>query len=313
MQRAYGNCCRHDATIAGYVLPPSPPARQPSVTLMPTAYLLAAALLITATGPAAAAGYAWRGPDAGPIETLERRVAPPPGFARMPAVPGSFAAWLRGLPLKPTGSPVLLHTGAAKARQDVHAAVIDIDVGKSDLQQCADAAMRLRAEWQFASGRPAEIAFNDTGSARPMAFSNWAAGGRPRAVGSTLVWSRGAAADAGYGSFRRYMDAVFTYAGTHSLARELASVPVADLQAGDLFIKGGFPGHAVLVADVVDNGASGEKRFLLVQSYMPAQSIHLLKNPEAGDGSPWYPRDFGDLLVTPEWTFARESLKRWKG
>jgi hypothetical protein len=40
---------------------------------------------------------------------------------------------------------VLLYNGAPKFRQDVHAAVIDIDVGTRDLQQCADATMRLRA------------------------------------------------------------------------------------------------------------------------------------------------------------------------
>ncbi len=59
-----------------------------------------------------------------------------------------------------------------------------------------------------------------------------------------------------------------------------------------MFIKGGFPGHAVLVADVAENATTGEKRFLLVQSYMPAQQMHVLKNPAAADGSPWYPAAF---------------------
>ena len=74
---------------------------------------------------------------------------------------------------------------------------------------------------------------------------------------------------------------------------------MAELAAGDLFIKGGFPGHAVLVADVAENRATGERRFLLVQSFMPAQEMHVLKNPANADGSPWYPLAFGDRLVTP--------------
>ena len=78
-----------------------------------------------------------------------------------------------------------------------------------------------------------------------------------------------------------------------------------------MFIKGGFPGHAVLVADVAENAQTGEKRFLLVQSYMPAQEIHVLKNPPAADGSPWYPAAFEGDLVTPEWRFAAGSLRRW--
>ena len=94
------------------------------------------------------------------------------------------------------------------------------------------------------------------------------------------------------------MDVVFTWAGTYSLERELTPKPVAELTAGDLFIKGGFPGHAVLVADAVENRATGERRFLLLQSFMPAQDIHVLKNRPIADGSPWYPLDFGDRLVT---------------
>jgi len=278
------------------------------------AFILAAALF--ATGPffasvaAGEPGYAWRnGAAAG--DTLASRIAPPLGFARLEAAPASFATWLRGLPLKPAGAPVLLHTGAPKFRQDVHVAVIDIDMGARDLQQCADAIMRLRAEWQFASGRLGDIAFNDTGAGKPIAFARWAAGERPHLSGRSLAWSRGAGADASYASFRRYMDVVFTWAGTYSLERELVANPVAELAAGDLFIKGGFPGHAVLVADVVENRATGEHRFLLVQSFMPAQEMHVLKNPAAVDGSPWYPAAFVGELKTPEWTFASGALRRW--
>ena len=161
-------------------------------------------------------------------------------------------------------------------------------------------------------GRPGDIAFNDTGAGKPIAFARWAAGERPRLSGRSLAWSRSAAPDASYASFRRYMDVVFTWAGTYSLERELAPKPVAQLAAGDLFIKGGFPGHAVLVADVVENRTTGERRFLLVQSFMPAQEMHVLKNPANADGSPWYPLAFGDRLVTPEWVFPRESLRTWR-
>ena len=100
------------------------------------------------------------------------------------AAPESFASWLRGLPLKPEGSPVKLYNGRDKARQDVHAAVIDIDVGSRDLQQCADAVMRLRAEWQFSNGHKNEIAFNFSDGGR-VPFSRYAKGERPDATGKT--------------------------------------------------------------------------------------------------------------------------------
>ena len=255
---------------------------------------LLALLVIALVQPAAPAvaiaapSYAWQ--FAPGEQTLEQRIAPPPGFTRSAAAPDSWAAWLRGLPMKPANAPVLIYTGVQKWRQDVHAAVIDIDVGKRDLQQCADAIMRLRAEWLFAADRKQEIRFNDTKGKR-LSFS--------------------ARRDSGYASFRKYMDYVFAYAGTYSLERELKPASHASLQAGDVFIKGGFPGHAVLVGDVVENPQTGEKRFLLLQSYMPAQEIHVLKNPAATDGSPWYPAAFGGDLVTLEWTFAPGALRRW--
>jgi hypothetical protein len=252
--------------------------------------------------------YRWQ-PSA--TDTLAARFPAPAGFERTPAASASFAAWLRGLPLKPAGTPVLLYTGAPKFRQDVHAAVIDIDVGTRDLQQCADACMRLRAEWQYATNRAGEIAFNDTGSGQPIAFSRWAAGERPHPSGRSLAWSRSAAPDAGYASFRRYMDVVFTWCGAHSLERQLAAASLADIAPGDVFIKGGFPGHAVLVADVAKS-AAGDTRFLLLQSFMPAQQIHLLKNLQDAEASPWYALDFGERLLTPEWVFPRDSLRRWR-
>lgn len=245
-------------------------------------------------------------------DRLDRRFMPPDGFVRVPAPDGSFADWLRGLPLKPEGSQVFLHSRVPKWRQDVHAAVIDIDTGTRDLQQCADAVMRLRAEWQFGRGAFRRITFNDTGGAKPMSFSRWAAGERPRAEGRMLVWSKRAPADASYASFRRYMDTVFTWAGTHSLERELIPVRDGRVEIGDVIIKGGFPGHAVLVADVVEHPRAGERRFLLIQSFMPAQDMHVLKGRDTPDGTPWYRLEPGQPFVTPEWTFPPGSLKRWR-
>ena len=106
------------------------------------------------------------------------------------------------------------------------------------------------------------------------------------------------------------MDLVFAYAGTLSLEEQLQPAKISDMQIGDVFIKGGSPGHAVIVADMAENKITKAKRFLLIQSYMPAQDMHVLKNPANGDGSPWYAPTMGDL-VTPEWTFANSSLRTW--
>lgn len=270
---------------------------------------LCSLLLIAAAPHAATAAPAYAFPAQSPSgETLAQRIAPPAGFDRVAVASGSWGEWLRGLRMKPQNAPVLTFTGDKKWRQDVHVAVVDIDVGKRDLQQCADAIMRLRAEWLFASDRTGDIAFNYTDGGR-VPFSRWARGERPSTSGKS--WSRSGKADASYASFRRYMDQVFSYAGTYSLDRELKKTDARELAIGDVFIKGGFPGHAVLVADMVENKQTGEKRFLLLQSYMPAQDIHVLKNPASSDGSPWYDAKVAWPLATPEWSFPEGSLKRW--
>jgi hypothetical protein len=248
--------------------------------------------LAAAHGSLAAPRYLWHTEaNAGGPGTLAGRISPPAGFERIPVAPGSFAEWLRGLPLKPEGTPVRLYDGRLKWSQDKHVAVIDIDTGTRNLQQCADAVMRLRAEYLLASGHARDIAFNDTD-------------GKRRAF-------RGEAGDRK--AFQRYMIQVFAYAGTYSLEREMLKAPVSAIRIGDVFIKGGFPGHVVIVVDMAANSEGGEQRFLLAQSYMPAQDMHILKNPKSEDGSPWYKLpETGRELITPEWIFEPGQLRRFK-
>ena len=107
------------------------------------------------------------------------------------------------------------------------------------------------------------------------------------------------------------MDLVFAYSSTLSLDKELKSVDVDDMQIGDVFIKGGSPGHCVIVVDMAENKSTGQKVFMLAQSYMPAQQTQLLINPNDDNLSPWYSLDFGDNLRTPEWIFSKDQLKRF--
>ena len=147
---------------------------------------LAGLCQLASTAAVAAPVYAWKYAPGG--ETLAQRITPPPGFTRMPAAEGSWAAWLRGLPMKPANAPVLIFTGASKWRQDVHVGVVDIDVGKRDLQQCADAVMRLRGEWQFANGHKADIRFNDTEGKR-LSFATRRDAGMLRSASTWITCS----------------------------------------------------------------------------------------------------------------------------
>ncbi|MEA3450960.1 MAG: DUF4846 domain-containing protein, partial [Bacteroidota bacterium] len=70
-------------------------------------------------------------------------------------------------------------------------------------------------------------------------------------------------------------------------------------------------GHSVMVVDMAENIKTGEKIFLIVQSFMPAQSIHILKNFNNSSLNPWYSLNFGEKLYTPEWTFTKDDLLRF--
>lgn len=246
-----------------------------------------------------------------PANALANRIPPPEGFVRAQAERGSFGHWLRGLPLKPGRPPVLCHDGRPKANQEAHHAVVDIDVGTKNLQQCADAVMRLRGEYLFAAGRGQQVSFR-TSAGDWIEWRRWAGGYRPKVQGNRLTWSQTARADSSHANLRKYMDVVFAYCGTASLVRQLQSAAQpADMRIGDVFIRGGSPGHAVIVLDLAENAAAGKKVFLLAQSYMPAQDVHVLRNPNSDALSPWYDLAFGDTLRTPEWTFASNALMRF--
>ena len=83
-----------------------------------------------------------------------------------------------------------------------------------------------------------------------------------------------------------------------------------EVNIGDVLIKGGSPGHAMLVVDMAVNKA-GKKIILLSQSYMPAQDIHLVMNPEYPKISPWYIVDNEADIITPEWVFKPSQLRYW--
>lgn len=242
--------------------------------------------------------------------TIAQRFEAPAGCTRTPLPDSAFGSYLRALPLKPEGAPVHLFDGSLKHRQDLHAAVVDLSVGTRDLQQCADAVMRLRAEHLFAQGRYDDITFNFTSGFRAE-YARWAKGDRIKVQGDRCDWKlKEGVPGFTHDNLLAYLQQVFTYAGTLSLSKELKPAHAQPLEPGDVFIRGGSPGHAMLVVDVA-RGPDGRTFFLLAQSYMPAQEIHVVRNLRRPELGAWFELNDGDELVTPEWTFGWSERKRW--
>jgi len=242
---------------------------------------------------------------------LLNRIKVPEGYKRISVGSGTFADWLRYLPLKEGKPSVKLYNGKLKGNQTVHEAIVDIDVGTTDIQQCADAVMRMRAEYLYSIKDYKNLHFNFT-SGHSIGFEKWSQGYRTQIKGNNVTWIKSAEKNDSYKVFRSYCNTIFNYAGTSSLSKELKRVDdIKNIQIGDVFIVGGFPGHAVLVVDICEHIKTKEKLFLIQQSYMPAQEIHVLKNFNNSELNPWYSINFGNVLETPEWSFQKNQLMRW--
>jgi Domain of unknown function (4846) len=243
-------------------------------------------------------------------ETIQVRFKPPIGYERTAEPGNSFGFFLRNLPLKPKGSVVKHFNGSLKSKSNVYDAVVDLPIGNRDLHQCADAVMRLRADYFYSQKQYENIHFNFTNGFKAE-YSRWRNGERVKVNGNKTTWIQTGQASKDDAAYWKYLELVFTYAGTASLSKELKNSNLAELKIGDVFIKGGFPGHAVIVVDVAIHKQSKKKIFLLAQSYMPAQEIQILKNNNNTALSPWYSVDFEGDLETPEWTFSKAEFKKF--
>jgi Domain of unknown function (4846) len=238
-------------------------------------------------------------------DDVVQRYPPPQGFQRIGGNDDGFAAFLRTFPLLPASTPVRSHLGEVVAHHYADA-VFDLDVGKQDLQQCADSAIRLWAEYVRARHpqRLPQLHFHAT-NGDDMAFSTYLANQRLRVAGSRL-----APVSASFSSdevrWQSYLSDVFSYAGSRSMGSD--TMAAHEVQAGDVLVNPGSPGHVVVVIDVVAD-ERGEKRYLIGQGFMPAQSFHILVD---GTGSPWWQAVDGNLLL-PSWPtpFSLHSARRF--
>ncbi|HYJ37133.1 MAG TPA: DUF4846 domain-containing protein [Chitinophagaceae bacterium] len=211
----------------------------------------------------------------------------PRGYERIGAPEHSFGMFLRKLPLK-KNKTVYLFNGQPKINQDAQFAVINLSIGKKDLQQCADVVMRLRAEHLYENKKFEQIRFTDNAN---VVYKLNVQGNR--------------------NDFDKYLEKVFSHCGSLSLEAQLKKRPTMEgVDIGDVLVKGGSPGHAMLVVDVAIN-SEGKKIMLLVQGYMPAQDIHVVINPGSAKISPWYVVDNEAPIQTPEWIFQPTQLRHW--
>ncbi len=247
-------------------------------------------------------------------ESLATRVhPPPPGFVRQTVKRGTWPWWLRHLPVLVSAEPLRYFDGTI-ASKDLSriAAIVDLDTGTRDLQQCMDVLVRLRAEYMMAAGRGNSISFRYVGG-RYYSLRAWRNGFRPNR--STREYKLEKTAGSGYGraNFMRYLRVLFHDTGTIHFQNEPRVKP-EDLRSGDFFV---YPppapdmnGHAVMVLDIAEN-AKGERAVLIGQGDTPAMDFHVLAPHE---GTAWFlvpPANFRGAFLRPT-PFSWDMLRRFR-
>lgn len=248
-----------------------------------------------------------------PLTPLDGRFPTPDGYERVDVEPDSYGAFMRGLPLFEGRTTVRSFSG--QALSSPAAAVVALDIGSRDLQQCADTIIRLHAEYLWKRERRDELAYHFT-SGDKTRWVDWRAGERYVVSGSEVERVDRAEMDDSRQQFEKWLDTVFQYAGTQSLRHD--SEPVEDqVEPGDFYVDPGSPGHAVVVLDVVVDD-EGNRLGLLGQGFIPAQELHVIRHggPNVVDGV-WFrlPDPSGDApghLDTPSWEpFSADQVRRF--
>ncbi|MEC3875717.1 DUF4846 domain-containing protein [Chryseobacterium salviniae] len=244
--------------------------------------------------------------------TVRERFPAPEGYEWMEEKSGSFGYFIEHFPLKPYGSPILKYDGNKIRTQHLHEAVFELDTGNKDLQQCADAVIRLRAEYLFKSKNFDAIQFHFT-SGDLVSWNDYKNGIRAFVNGNSVNFKKTAEFDDSYTNFRNYLDLIFNYAGTISLYQETSPViKNNNLKTGDILITPGSPGHVVFISGACKN-KEGKKLYLLGEGFTPAQSVHIISNPFDKNISPWYPLDVDDPeIITARYIFKPVNFRRFK-
>lgn len=213
----------------------------------------------------------------------------PWGYTRVEAAEGSYAEWLRQLPLKPKGSKVMLYTGGKANYQFLSTGVIDIPM-LSNAEQCADMTMRLRAEYLFSRGRYSDICFTDVN-------------------GNRLQYHGGSSRKA----LEKYLRKAYECCSTFSVSRETKPRKISEVQPGDVLV---YParklegmGHALIVVDVARNGK--KVAIMCAEGNTPAREAHIVRNPNPLS-NPWFFFD-GDesTLWVSVFHFGKDELRHY--
>jgi hypothetical protein len=181
------------------------------------------------------------------IFTLIELLPVPPGWDRVQAPVISFGEYLQNLPFEPTdstfywdGGKGIYHSVAAVHRMDQ----------LQENQQCADIVMKLYSDYKKSRGEV--IQWHDVN-------------GKLRRYDNV--------------NYEHYLNDIYNYSNTYSLHKfDSHPVKFPDMQPGDILIIPGFPGHVVVIVDIIKK--YDKTKIAVVEGFMQAVQPFLYKTDD---------------------------------
>ena len=210
-------------------------------------------------------------------------------FRRVQTNKNTFSEWLRELPLKPKGSDVINYRGGVfKTGNDTSVAfVTDIDIKGKRLEQCMDILIRFYAEYLWDTRQVKSFKLPLPGGYW-IKWSEWKEGFRPTFKGIHVEMRKLSESDLSYKSYQSFLNTVYSESHTQQFYFAYQELDRSTVQIGDMIIRKGTKGHAVMIVDLAKN-YQGDLIALIGNGDTPACQFFLLNYKR---DQPWIPLDF---------------------
>lgn len=214
----------------------------------------------------------------------------PDGYLRRSYDKKSYSHWLQNASLKESKTIELYDGRKYEEGSNWYkiAAVLDLPLlFDQDLEQCADFAMRLWAEFHAATDQLDRL------------YLYHYDGTKNKLKGGAV-------------SYRNFLRLAMANSNSHSIKQGAEKVAPADLRPGDMFVQNnnGGIGHVSVIVDAAKSKSAGEPDLYRVGfSFMPAQEFHI---EEASTHNGWFTREgFEQLLEQRLGSLGAPVLRRF--